>query len=64
MVSGRLAFVVMGEPHLRSPIINEILGEQILPKVKEPIECWKKVVFTYGQARMSSLHVDGESSLT
>lgn len=61
-MSGRLAFVVMGEPALRSPIINEILGEPVLPNMKDPTDCWKKVVFTYGQTRTASQHVDGESS--
>ena len=60
VVSGRLALVVMGEPSLRSSIINEILGETILPNMKEPGECWRKVVFTYGQTRTASEHVDGE----
>ena len=61
VVSGRLALVVMGEPSLRSSIINEILGEPILPNMKDPGECWRKIVFTYGQTRTVSEHVDGES---
>ena len=52
----------MGEPSLRSSIINEILGESVMPSMEEPGECWRKIVFTFGLTRTASEHVDGEYS--
>lgn len=59
VVSGKLALVVMGEISMRAPIINEILGEAILPSVKSPKECWREINFKFHKSRHYTHQLDG-----
>ena len=60
VVSGKLSLVVMGEMGMRAAIINEILGESILPPAKSAHECWREIVFKYSSSRHYSHQLDGE----
>ena len=59
VVSGRTALVVFGETRLRTCIVNEILGEAILPLPWESDEEWRLVHFKYKKHRVMSHTRDG-----
>ena len=59
VVSGRTALVVFGETRLRSCIVNEILGEAILPLPWEANEDWRLVHFKHRKHRVMSHMRDG-----
>ena len=59
VVSGRTALVVFGETRLRSYIVNEVLGEAILPLPWEPNENWRMIHFKYKKHRVMSHMRDG-----
>ena len=59
VVSGRTALVVFGETRLRSCIVNEILGEAILPLPWESNESWRLVHFKHRKHRVMSHVRDG-----
>ena len=59
VVSGRTALVVFGETRLRSCVVNEVLGEAILPLPWEPNEDWRMIHFKYKKHRIISHVKDG-----
>ena len=59
VVSGRTALVVFGETRLKSCIVNEILGEAILPLPWEANEGWRLVHFKYKKHRSMCHTRDG-----
>lgn len=59
VVSGRTALVVLGDTRLRVSIVNEILGEAILPQPRSSSEMWRMIHFKYKKHRVMSHVVDG-----
>ena len=58
-MSGKPAFVVMGDPGMRSRIVQEILGEPILPQLNQT-ENWRMVVVRHSTKKYISVNMDGE----
>lgn len=59
VVSGRTALVVFGDTRLRASIVNEILGEAILPIPRNSSEIWRMIHFKHKKHRILSHTIDG-----
>ncbi|KAL5474914.1 hypothetical protein EMCRGX_G026941 [Ephydatia muelleri] len=59
VVSGRTALVVFGDTRSRFAIVNEILGEPVVPPPRVASEQWRMIHFKYRKTRTMALLIDG-----
>ena len=64
VVSGHTAIAILGDLFLRVRIINNVLGEAVVPKPRSPDEKWCMIHFKYNRKRYVHRMVDGFDAVT
>ena len=64
VVSGHTAIAILGDLFLRVRIINNVLGEVVVPQARGPDEKWSMIHFKYSKKRYVRRMIDGFDSVS